>query len=135
MSEQIMELEKQEIETQVTEKPALQRQTFVPRVDIYEAGDMVIIEAEMPGVGQDSVDITVEKNTLTIKGKVENATPEGYETAYAEYRVGNFERNFTLSDGVDRDKIEATMKNGILRLTLAKAEEAKARKIVVKSEI
>ena len=135
MTEKTMELEKQEVETQVTEEPVPQRRTFVPRVNIYEAGDVVVIEADMPGVGQDSVDITLEKNILTIRGEVEMSSPDGYEAAYAEYRIGDYERKFALSDEVDLDKIDATMKNGVLRLTLEKAEEAKARKIVVNSEI
>ena len=134
MSEMTMEIEKKEAETPVAIERKRARRTFSPRVDIYSFGDEVFVVANMPGVNEEGVDITLEKNLLTIRGKVEDQTPVGYEPIYAEYRVGDYERTFTLSDGIDRDKIEASLKNGVLRLTLTKSEVAKARKITVRSE-
>lgn len=110
------------------------RQVFVPKVDIYETDDKVILLADMPGVAEDSIDITLEKNILTINGYLEETGLEGHSLAYREYREGDYERTFALSDEVDRGKIEATLKNGVLKLTLPKAEEAKTRKITVRSD-
>jgi HSP20 family protein len=109
------------------------RRCFVPRVDIMERDGDITLLADMPGVSSDSVDITLEKNILTIRGAVQFERPEGYDRAYAEYAVGDYERTFALSDEVDRDRIEASVKNGVLRLLLPKAEAAKARKIAVKA--
>ena len=75
----------------------------------------------------------LEKNILTINGYVESEAPQNYSLAYAEYEVGDYERSFTLSNQINQDKIEATVRNGVLRLRLPKAGPAKARKIVVKS--
>jgi HSP20 family protein len=86
----------------------------------------------MPGVDENSVDITLEQNVLTINGYVAPVEPEGYRLAYAEYRVGDYQRRFTISDQTDRDKIEAMMKDGVLRLHLPKMEPT-ARKIAVKA--
>jgi HSP20 family molecular chaperone IbpA len=88
----------------------------------------------MPGVNENSVDITLEKNILTINGYTGIQAPDNFEPAYAEYRVGNYERTFALSDEVVREEIEATVKNGVLRLVMPKAETAKTRKITVRAE-
>lgn len=109
------------------------RRVFIPKVDIYETGEAVILLADMPGVNEESVDITLEKNILTIKGYVNYEGEEGYSLAYNEYNVGDYERTFALSDEVDRNQIEAAMKGGVLRLTLPKAEMARTRKITVKA--
>ncbi|MFZ0544230.1 MAG: Hsp20/alpha crystallin family protein [Candidatus Promineifilaceae bacterium] len=134
MTEQTLEIEKQETETPAEVESTRPVHTFVPRVDIYETENDVVLLADMPGVNENSVDITLEKNILTIKGYAEPQAPEGLEPAYSEYRFGNYERTFALSDEVDREKIEATVKNGVLRLVMPKAEIAKTRKITVKAE-
>lgn len=109
------------------------RRVYIPRVDIYETGDAVVLLADMPGVNEDDVDITLEKNVLTITGYVGARERDDYSLAYSEYSEGDYERTFALSDEVDRNSIEAVMKNGVLKLTLPKAEEMKARKIAVRS--
>lgn len=109
------------------------RRVYIPRVDIYETGDAVVLLADMPGVNEDDVDITLEKNVLTITGYVGARERDDYSLAYSEYSEGDYERTFALSDEVDRNNIEAVMKNGVLKLTLPKAEEMKARKIAVRS--
>lgn len=86
----------------------------------------------MPGVDENSVDITLEQNVLTINGYAALVEPEGYRLADAEYRVGDYQRRFTLSDQIDRDKIEAMVKDGVLRLRLPKVKPT-ARKIAVKA--
>jgi HSP20 family molecular chaperone IbpA len=88
----------------------------------------------MPGVDERSLDITLEKNVLTIYGKVEAEAPKGHRPAFTEYGIGDFHRAFTLSEEVDRERIQATVKNGMLRLILPKAAAAKMRKIAVTAE-
>lgn len=129
-----MEIEKQDADAPTAVERTRTRRTFVPRVDIFETDDQVVLLADMPGVNETSVDITLEKNILTVRGQVEMAIPEDYELAYAEYYIGDFERAFALSDEVDRSKIEATMKNGVLRLILPKDDAVKTRKIAVRAE-
>lgn len=129
---QTVEAEKQEITTEGTERTRARR-AYIPRVDIYETEDALVMLADMPGVDENSVDITLEKNVLSINGYVEPAQPDNYSLAYAEYGVGDYQRSFTLSDEIDRDKIEAIVQNGVLRLHLPKAGPAKTRKITVKA--
>lgn len=105
---------------------------YLPRVDIYEQDDHTVLLADMPGVDEDAIDITLEKNILTIRGYVDRPM-EGYGLAYGEYGLGDYERTFALSDEVDRNKIQASIRDGVLRLMLPKAEEARARKIAVQT--
>jgi len=130
---QTLEAEKQEVTAVEGAERIRARRAYIPRVDIYDTSDAIIVLADMPGVDEKSVDITVEKNILTINGYVEPAQPENYSLAYAEYEVGDYERSFTLSNEIDRDNIEATVKNGVLRLHLPKAGPAKSRKIAIKA--
>lgn len=129
---QAQEVEKEEITTNGAERTRA-RKAYVPRADIFETGNEVIVIADMPGVDEKSVDITLEKNVLSINGYVEGTQPENYSLAYAEYEVGDYFRRFTLSDEVDQDNIQATVRNGVLRLHLPKAGPAQARKIAVKA--
>lgn len=138
MSDQVKEMQpevvdKQEVELSEGSERTRPCKAFVPRADIYETDDSLVIVADMPGVDENSIDITLEKNVLSLKGTVEFMQPENFSLAYAEYEVGDFERRFTLSDEIDRDKIEATISDGVLRIYLSKAGPAKTRKISVKS--
>jgi HSP20 family molecular chaperone IbpA len=134
MTEQTLEIQKQDVETTTTIERTHPRRRFIPRADIFENDDAVFLTVDMPGVGETSVDLTLEKNILTIRGEIESILPDDYRLTYREYRVGDYVRTFALSDEVNRDQIEALMKNGVLRVTLPKAEEAKARKIEVRAE-
>jgi HSP20 family protein len=112
---------------------AANRPVFVPPSDIYETNDSIVVHAEMPGVGPDGVDITLERRVLTIRGRSAGNDHSGYQRVYNEYTDGDYERVFTLSDNIDRDRIEATLKDGILHLVLPKAETAKPRRINLKA--
>jgi len=116
--------------TTVTEK-IRNVKTFVPRVDIYETKDALYLVADMPGVDDKTVDVELEKNVLTIAGRVEDGKVQDYNLVFSEYEVGDYERTFTLSDEIDRDKIKATVKQGVLRLELPKAEKVKPKKIMI----
>jgi HSP20 family molecular chaperone IbpA len=118
---QVQETDKQEIVESGAERTRA-RLAFVPRVDIHENADAIVVLADVPGVDEGSVDITLENRVLTIKGYVGVEWPDDYALAYAEYRVGDYERSFTLSDAIDRDGIEATVRDGVLRLHLPKAQ-------------
>jgi HSP20 family molecular chaperone IbpA len=107
--------------------------TFVPRVDIYENKDSLFLLADMPGVDEKTVDIELEKNILKITGRVENGRIKDAAIMYSEYEIGDYERVFTLSDEIDRDKIVASVKNGVLRLEMLKAEKVKPKKIAIKA--
>jgi len=110
------------------------RRIFSPQVDIIERKSDILVTADMPGVDETSVDINLEKNVLTIYGAVEDDQVAGYDPFYSEYGLGDYERVFTLSDEIDRDRIRATVKNGVLKLVLPKAEGTRSRKIAVKAE-
>jgi HSP20 family molecular chaperone IbpA len=127
-----MEVHEQEIVPAEETERMRARSTFVPRADIYETDEGVIVLLDMPGVNGASIDITLEKNILNINGFSEMETPEGYTLAFAEYEPGDYERSFRLSGRFDRENIEAVYNHGVLRLTLPKAEKEKARKISVK---
>lgn len=106
---------------------------FVPQVDILESENQILLLADLPGVDEQGLEVTLEKNVLTLRGKVQSQGPEGYQLAYSEYEVGNFERAFTVSNDIDRQGIEAVIKDGVLRLTLPKAKHAVLQKIAVKT--
>jgi HSP20 family protein len=129
---QTQEVEKQEITTNGAERTRA-RKAYVPRADIFETRDAVVVVADMPGVDENSIDITLEKGVLSINGFVEQDQPDNYSLAYAEYEVGDYFRRFTLSNEVDQENIQATVKNGVLRLHLPKVGPAQAKKISVKA--
>lgn len=134
MAEATGKIQKKEAETPEKGERTRERRTYIPHVDIIERKDDIVVIADMPGVDDKSVDITLEKNVLTIYGMVEADIPENHRLFLSEYGIGDYQRIFTLSDEVDRDKIQATVNNGVLRLILPKAESAKRRKISVRAE-
>jgi HSP20 family molecular chaperone IbpA len=106
---------------------------FTPAVDIYETPEAVVLVADMPGVDEKSADVTLEKNVLTIYGRVDEQYPAGHSLAYSEYRIGDYQRSFNISNAIDWGRISGTVRNGVLKLTLPKAGPAKTRKIDITS--
>lgn len=106
---------------------------YRPLADIVETGDGVQLMLEMPGVSRDDLDVTLEKRVLTIRGKVHPTAPDKLDLVHAEYGEGDYERSFSMSQDFDPDKIEASLSNGILTLTLPRAEAAKPKKIEVRA--
>jgi HSP20 family protein len=133
MAQEVSRTEQQAVQTTETPSRASPRPVFLPPADIYETRDNIVVLAEMPGVAPDGVDITLERRVLTIRGRSAANEHTGYQRVYNEYADGDYERSFTLSENIDRDRIEATLKNGVLHLVLPKAETAKARKIELKT--
>jgi HSP20 family protein len=115
------------------EERTRQRRVYIPRADIYETHDDVVVIVDIPGVDEKSVDITLEKNVLTINAYPTDYQPEGYSTVYSEYGMGDYQRRFVISNEIDQEKIEAGVKNGVLHLRLPKAGPAKTRKITVRT--
>jgi HSP20 family protein len=113
-------------------EPTQRRPVFIPAVDIFENNESLVLTADMPGVTNDGVEIHLEDSELTIRGKVleeeQNAMP-----VYTEYRSGDYYRSFTLSNVIDQQKIEASIKDGVLKIVLPKAETSKPRQITVKA--
>jgi HSP20 family molecular chaperone IbpA len=123
--------EKQEVTT-----PAEQTQpglVFTPSVDIFENEKEIVLLADMPGVKVSDLNIDLRENTLTLNGGVESVQGAGEEDVVIEYEVGKFYRQFALSELVDQEKIDAQLKDGVLRLTLPKVEKATPRTITVQA--
>jgi HSP20 family protein len=104
------------------------REYVAPGVNILETADAYVLEAEMPGVKKDGLDITVEDNLLTLVGRrqTSEASP-----VYQESRRADFRRSFELDPGIETGRITATIEQGLLTVTLPKAEKAKPRQIQV----
>ena len=119
-------------EAQATGESTRNVPVFIPAVDIYESENSLTLVADMPGVPLENVDIDLDSDQLTIRGTVIPSEEKG-KVIYKEYSYGDYYRQFTLSSDIDREKINASMKDGVLKLVLPKAEAAKPRKITVKS--
>ncbi|QDU42621.1 Spore protein SP21 [Symmachiella dynata] len=102
-----------------------------PRVDISETNEALILTVDLPGVAEEDVDITLHKQVLTIEAKKSECIHEGVNPYYVEHSAGLYQRRFKLTEEVDRDGIDATLKDGVLRLTLPKAQAEVAQKIKV----
>ena len=101
-----------------------------PAVDIFELEDSLTLVADMPGVDKEGLDINLEKGVLTINGKVE--LEERGNQILREFSPANYYRQFKLTEHIDADKSQAELKNGVLTLTIPKAESAKPRKIEIR---
>ena len=106
-------------------------QAMTPRVDVIEDDAGITLLADMPGVSKDSLEIKVENDALLIEGTVSAATPQALEATYAEIRVPRYRRSYTLSRELDAGRIEAQLKDGVLKLRIPKQEKAKPQRISV----
>jgi HSP20 family protein len=108
---------------------------WVPDVDMLDKPDEILVRADLPGLEQKDVDVTVQDGTLTVRGERKEERVEKEEGYYlCERRAGAFARRFTLPPGVEADKIKATFKNGVLEVHIPKSKEVKGKKIDVKVE-
>ena len=103
----------------------------MPRTNLYDAGDHFEIKAEVPGMAREDLAIRIQGNYLEISGTRKEDAPEGYKAHRVERGTGSFSRSFTLPAEVNTEKVEAALKNGILTLTLPKAEAAKPKQISI----
>lgn len=104
---------------------------YVPDTDIYETEDALTLVMEMPGVEKDKIDINIDDDVLQVEGRIDFSNYAEMKPVYTEYNVGHYMRRFSLSNRIDQNKISASVNDGVLTLTLPKAEEAKPRKIKI----
>ncbi len=107
------------------------RRALTPRVDVREDDTGITLLADLPGVARDQLDLQVEGDTLHIEGSVDATAPGGLEPIYAEVRLPRYRRSFTLSRELDASRIEAQLKDGVLRLRIPKQAHAQPRRIPV----
>lgn len=123
--------EKRELEKK--DEPTIPARVFLPNTDIFETEDGLTVVMEMPGVNREHADITVEDEVLTVAGRIDFSKYENLQPVYTEYNVGHYRRSFNLApNSFDEHKINAQMTDGVLTLTLPKAEQVKPRKIPLK---
>lgn len=112
----------------------IMRGAWNPSVDIFENQNQIVLEAELPGMNPEDVEISIENNVLTLRGEHKFEKKDESDNFHrVERSYGSFTRSFTLPPTVTSENATAEFQNGILRLTLAKREEAKARRIEIKS--
>src|SRR5216684_356280 len=111
------------------------RGSWSPNVDIYENKDQIVLEAELPGMKREDFDLSVENNVITLRGERHFEKKEETENYHrVERAYGSFTRSFTLPQTVSTESANAEYRNGVLRVTLPKREETKARRIEVTGE-
>ena len=113
------------------EETTVPARIYLPSTDIIETEEALTVVMEMPGVDKGNVDVNVEDNVLRIDGRIDFSKYEGLQPVYTEYNIGHYRRSFNLPSRIDRSKISAEMKDGVLHVVLPKAEEAKPRRISV----
>jgi HSP20 family molecular chaperone IbpA len=121
--------EKREI--QQKQEGTVPARSFLPATDIFETDGSLEVVLEMPGVDRSNVNITVEDDVLEVRGTIEFTRYQGLRPIYTEYPVGHHRRSFSLSNRIDQHKISAEMKDGVLTVTLPKAEQVKPRQIAI----
>jgi HSP20 family protein len=102
-----------------------------PRTNLYDMGDHLEIRAEVPGITKDDLEIKIQGNYLEVSGTKKADTPEGYKAHRVERGTATFTRSFTLPSDVNTENVEASLSDGILTLTLPKAEAAKPKQITI----
>ena len=107
---------------------------LVPPVDIVEDGNGITLKADLPGVSKESLSIQVDGETLTVEGAVALGESKELRALYAEVRMARYRRSFALGRDLDTERIEASMKNGVLTLRVPKREQAKPRRIAVRAD-
>lgn len=108
--------------------------TFVPRFEVKETKEALVLKADLPGVKADDLDVSVKSNVLSISGKREQEKKTEEEHFHmVERSFGSFTRSFTLPEGVDTKGLDAELKDGVLTVTLPKAPEAKPQRVQIKA--
>jgi HSP20 family molecular chaperone IbpA len=110
-----------------------QQAAYTPLIDIHEGPDGLTLEADLPGATEHNLFIQLEDNVLSLHARIQSPAPGAARLLHEEYRVGDYYRSFILSDEVDRDRITAELRNGVLKLILPKADRARTRRIEIRS--
>ncbi|MGE0497413.1 MAG: Hsp20/alpha crystallin family protein [Ramlibacter sp.] len=122
-----------EAKNQVQTRNGADTRALLPRVDVLEDETGITLLADLPGVPKDKLELKVEGDTLLLEGAVQAATPEGLEATYAEIQVPRYRRAFTLSRELDSARIDANLKDGVLKLRIPKQAHAQPRRIAVQA--
>lgn len=122
-------VEKKELESK--QEKTVPGKHYIPYTDIFEQDDSLMVVMEIPSVERKDLDINVEKNLLSIEGRINFSKYDHLKPLYTEYNVGRFSRSFSLSNEIDQSGITARVEDGVLSLTLPKAKEATTRRIEV----
>lgn len=122
---------KRESDTSLVNRPQTVA-TVTPPADIYETDDAYVLLLDIPGATKESISVSLDKMTLTIRGTVDTTRDEHAKVLYNEIRGGIYQRVFNLTDGVDRDRVEASYSDGVLTIKLLKKEEVKPKTIQVR---
>lgn len=109
------------------------RATITPPIDIHDGPDGLTLEADLPGATESSLVIQLEHNVLSLDARIDAPAPEAARPIHQEYPLGDYHRSFILSDDIDRERITAQLKNGVLKIHLPKADRARARRIEIQS--
>ena len=112
---------------------ATRRITLTPAVDIYEDSQGVTLWADLPGVTKDKLDVKVHDSSLSIEAEAVVPTPANLRLQHAEVRQPHFARTFTLSPDFDTSRIEASLQDGVLKLTIPRRDEARPRRVEVRT--
>jgi HSP20 family protein len=104
---------------------------YIPRTNLYDNGNNIEIWAEVPGLSKEDLKVKIQGNYLEISGERKSDAPEGYTAHRVERGITSFTRSFTLPSDVDSEKVGATLKNGLLILTMPKSEAAKPKQITI----
>lgn len=121
--------EKQELKER--EEKTFPGKYYIPRTDITETQDALLVYMDVPGVRKENIKVKLENNVLEVEGLIDSLQYKDFEPFYSEYNVGHYSRSFKLSNAVDQNNIEAKIIDGVLTLTLKKAPEAKPKLIQV----
>lgn len=115
-------------------EPTYPGKVFSPAVDIYETKDAITVVADVPGVKAENLCIDLEDNVLTLAGRISEAEQTFGSLLLQEYLVGSYYRRFSVSDQIDQEKIDASLKDGVVRIVLPKVNPAIPRRIAIRTE-
>ena len=132
MNKEVQNRDERQVQEERQNAAAARRPRIFPAYEVWEEKGTIQLRLEMPGLERDDIGITVENNKLVIQGSRPDWSVEG-AILIRERRVGDYYREFTLDKTVDTEKIDATMSNGVLTVTLGIAKEAQPRRIEIKT--
>lgn len=122
-------MEKKELATE--QEQTVSGKHYAPYTDIFELADALMVVMEIPGVDRNDTNIHVEKNILSVDGKINHAKYDGVKPVYTEYNIGHYRRSFSLSNEIDQDGITANIEDGVLTLRLPKAKDVAPKRIEI----
>ncbi len=122
-------VEKKELATE--QEQTVPGKHYAPYTDIFELNDALLVVMEIPGVDRNDTNINVEKNILSVEGRINHAKYDGLTPVYTEYNIGHYRRSFSLSNEIDQDGITAKIEEGVLTLRLPKTKDVSPKRIEV----